>query len=55
MKQKLVLTLCQTGCCPTVEIEHNTVLIKDDYGGKVTLTPEELKILVEKYPELEVD
>ncbi len=55
MNQKIILTLCQSGCCPTVEIKQDKVLIQDDYGGKVTLTPEQLKILVEKYPELDVD
>jgi len=31
------------GCCPTVEIHHgtNTIVINDDYGGKVTLTKEQ--------------
>jgi len=31
------------GCCPTVEIHHDTgkVVIADDSGGKVTLTKEQ--------------
>lgn len=31
------------GCCPTVEVNHNTgkVIIKDDFGGTVTLTKDE--------------
>ncbi|PIZ40831.1 hypothetical protein COY35_01540, partial [candidate division WWE3 bacterium CG_4_10_14_0_2_um_filter_47_8] len=31
------------GCCPTVEIHHDTgkVIIADDNGGKVTLTKEQ--------------
>lgn len=31
------------GCCPTVEIHHDTgrVVIADDDGGKVTLTKEQ--------------
>ena len=36
--------LCGTqGCCPTVEIYHDTnmVVISDDYGGKVKLTKEQ--------------
>lgn len=46
------LTLCQGGCCPTVEIIEDTVVIKDDCGGKVFLTKEQLQILVDKYPEI---
>lgn len=31
------------GCCPSVEVNHDTgkVVIKDDFGGTVTLTKEE--------------
>lgn len=46
------LTLCQGGCCPTVEIMKDDIIIKDDWGGKVSLTKEELEILVDKYPEI---
>jgi len=46
------LTLCQTGCCPTVEVIEDSVILKDDWGGKVSLTKEQLQILVDKYPEI---
>jgi hypothetical protein len=38
MNGLIKLTLCQNGCCPTVEYLENDVIIKDDFGGKVTLT-----------------
>lgn len=34
------------GCCPTVEVYSNKVVIIDDDGGKVTLTKEQCKDLV---------
>ena len=37
-------TLCGVfGCCPTVEVNHEAdrVVIKDDFGGVVTLTTDE--------------
>ncbi len=40
------ITLCGVqGCCPVVEISEtsNTVIITDDYGGKVTLTGDQWK------------
>lgn len=46
------LTLCQGGCCPTVEVAEDEIIIKDDWGGKVSLTKEQLQILVSKYPEI---
>ena len=42
------LTLCQNGCCPTVEFDTDNVIIKDDAGGKVTLTNDQLKILLDR-------
>jgi hypothetical protein len=47
------LALCQKQCCPTVEAANDRLIIKDDFGGHVTLTRDQLKILVELYPELE--
>lgn len=41
-----VITLCGSqGCCPTVTIneETQTVILKDDFGGAVTLKFEEWK------------
>ncbi|HHT62416.1 MAG TPA: hypothetical protein GXZ75_01770 [Clostridia bacterium] len=51
MKNLIKLTLCQTNCCPTIEFinDTNSVIIRDDYGGKVTLTAEQLKILLDHY------
>lgn len=53
MNPVIKLTLCQGGCCPTVELIEDNVIIKDDWGGKVSLTKKELQILVTKYPEIE--
>lgn len=47
------LTLCKETCCPTVEIVDGHIIIKDDYEGKVSLTLEQLKILVDKYSFIE--
>jgi len=44
------LTLCKEKCCPTVETIDSQFIIKDDSGSKVTLTAEQLRILVEMYP-----
>ncbi|WP_418789911.1 hypothetical protein [Phosphitispora sp. TUW77] len=47
------LSLCKKGCCPEVHFAEGNFIIKDDMGGKVTLTPAQIKILVEKYQELQ--
>ncbi|MGI6067004.1 MAG: hypothetical protein ACOYI2_11085 [Bacillota bacterium] len=49
--EEIKLTLCQKKCCPAIEInkDTNTVIIKDDFGGKVTLTINEFKILLDHY------
>jgi len=49
MNGLIKLTLCQNGCCPTVEFASDCVIIKDDFGGKVSLTSAEFKILLDKY------
>lgn len=49
----LRLTLCKNSCCPTVEIVDGQVIIKDDFEGKVNLTLEQLKILVDNYSAIE--
>ncbi|WP_170270463.1 hypothetical protein [Heliorestis acidaminivorans] len=46
------LSLCHKGCCPTVSVAKGQIVISDDFGGQVKLTKEELKILVDKYPEI---
>lgn len=48
MKGLIKLTLCQKGCCPTVEFDSDSVIIKDDNGGKVSLTTEQFKILIDR-------
>jgi len=48
MNGMIKLTLCQKGCCPTVEFDTDSVIIKDDNGGKVSLTTDQFKILLEK-------
>ncbi|GEM_PF-3407887 len=47
------LTLCKNSCCPRVDLVNGRFVIKDDFGGQVALTPGQLKILVDKYPEIE--
>ncbi|MBC9784148.1 hypothetical protein GJ688_05435 [Heliobacillus mobilis] len=49
----IVLSLCTSGCCPTVEIVEGMVVIQDDHGGKVSLTREQVKILVDRFPQIE--
>jgi len=48
MKRLLTLTLCQNGCCPTVEFDTDSVIIKDDFGGKVSLTTAQFEILLDQ-------
>lgn len=38
------------GCCPTVEVDHaaEKLVIKDDFGGSVTLTKSEWRDALEK-------
>jgi len=53
MKNIIKLTLCQKNCCPTVEFnaDAESVIIKDDNGGKVSLTTAEFKILLDQFRE----
>lgn len=53
MKGLIKLTLCQKGCCPTVEFAQDSIIIRDDDGGKVSLTPEQFKILLDQYSNLQ--
>ena len=48
MENLIKLTLCQKGCCPTVEFDQESIIIRDDDGGKVSLTPEQFDILLDK-------
>ncbi len=36
-----IITLCHDGGCPTLELQEQGVLIKDDFGGQVFLTAEQ--------------
>lgn len=49
--EKDVVTLCGTqGCCPTVDFtDPSTVVIRDDFGGSVKLTPEQWGELKSKF------
>lgn len=49
---QIKLTLCQGKACPTLEVINGVYIIKDDFGGKVRLTREQIEILVQKYPKL---
>ena len=40
------ITLCgKPSCCPTVHVEEENVVLRDDYGGEVKLTQEEFERL----------
>ncbi|MDD2497610.1 MAG: hypothetical protein PHT78_06810 [Desulfitobacteriaceae bacterium] len=49
--KKIKMTLCQKNCCPNIEFnkDTNSIIIKDDFGGKVTLTAEQFKMLLNHY------
>jgi hypothetical protein len=53
MRQLIKLSLCQRGCCPTVEFDGPSVVIRDDDGGSVTLTTGQLKILIAQFERME--
>ncbi len=44
------ITLCSrpNACCPTVETTEYGFTVKDDFGGSVKLTKEQMRILKEK-------
>ncbi|MDD2421196.1 MAG: hypothetical protein PHC60_07060 [Heliobacteriaceae bacterium] len=47
------LSLCKEACCPTVTVVGGQVVIEDDQGVRVTLTKEQLRVLVARFPEIE--
>ncbi|ABZ83789.1 hypothetical protein HM1_0766 [Heliomicrobium modesticaldum Ice1] len=49
----ITLRLCSSSCCPTVHVFQGMVVITDDDGGQVTLTKEQLKLLVDRYDDIE--
>lgn len=45
----MAIRLCgKRRCCPTAEITEEYIIIKDDFGGEVKLTKENLEILMLK-------
>ncbi len=39
-------TICGTNCCcPTLEINGSDFILKDDFGGKITLNKKQIKTL----------
>ena len=48
MNGLIKLTLCQKSCCPTVEFDTDSVIIRDDFGGKVLLTTAHFIILLDR-------
>ncbi|MBQ3033789.1 MAG: hypothetical protein IJD28_05380 [Deferribacterales bacterium] len=42
---------CRRDCCPEMffDKEKNIIVITDDFGGSVTLTPEQFNDLVQAY------
>lgn len=46
-----VITLCGVqGCCPTVDFTNpNEIVLRDDYGGKVQLTPAQWNELKQRF------
>ena len=40
------ITLCSgSKCCPEAVIDNDNIVIRDDNGGEVTLTKEQVRIL----------
>lgn len=52
--KKVVLMCDKKGCCSTVTLDKNLVLIEDDFGGKVKLTKEEFEVLKTKIKQNEL-
>lgn len=40
------------GCCPTVEFKKKSILIKDDFSGKVKLNKDQWNDLIKKSKEI---
>jgi len=34
------------GCCPTLEVKNKTVVVNDDFGGRIKISKNQLKNLV---------
>ena len=51
MKPKDEVLLCSEGCggsCPKLHFDGETVVVTDDFGGSVSLTPESWNFLVDQ-------
>jgi hypothetical protein len=35
------------GCCPTLEVKNKTIIISDDFGGRIKISKNQLKSLVD--------
>jgi len=35
------------GCCPTLEVKNKTVIVNDDFGGRIKISKNQLKSLVD--------
>lgn len=46
--EKVVLMCGKKGCCPTVSLSKNQVVIEDDFGGRVKLSKEQFALFKEK-------
>lgn len=53
LNQSERIVLCRNGsCCPVLKrVSSDEFILTDDFDGKVTLTEDQLDILVEKYTE----
>lgn len=46
LKEKGIINLCIIGACPTIDFtDPKTVILRDDFGGKVRLTRKEWRFL----------
>ncbi len=51
-EQGKILLCGVQGCCPSIDFtDPNAVVLKDDFGGKVQLTPEQWADLKAKFTE----
>jgi hypothetical protein len=35
------------GCCPTLEVKNKMVIVNDDFGGRIKISKNQLKSLVD--------
>lgn len=47
------ISLCGTqGCCPTIEFKKGSILIKDDFDGRVKLNKDQWNDLIKRSKEI---